>query len=518
MNVLGLIFFILFLVGAIVILVLGLINVSKSVKSQGQKLSYEILLKKLLIYGIAFAVSLTSAFLFIYAMNDITAKWNEYLAAGLGGLIFSFSFFFGLTLFITHYYGKNINEKLDKWFFRWMIISIISSFIFLFVTLDGFADYINLTSPLPNGINFEEGWAYPGVFGEKPNIAWYALCILTGAIIVYFYCDHQLYRQYGRHGILESTFLVALPAGIIGARLFYVIGNWNSEFANDPMSMFEIWNGGLTILGGALTGIVVGVLWFMWRNKGYNIFIIMDIALPSILIAQAVGRWGNFFNCEVHGIEMSGTYWSWLPKIIYNNMQFGHDGNTNLFLQGNGNIFVPLFLIEGAINLLGFFLIAYLFGKKLRKFTDFGDLAAGYFIWYGLVRAIMEPLRDSRYIMDSFWSWFWSLAFIAFGALAIILNHTIRNIIKNKKGLMKPKTSWFKTGLIGSSVLLFVSLALIICSIVMIAQSDHTLQVGFSPFNLGLIILTVGISLFGGLAVSIPYIVRGYRLKRSENA
>ena len=248
----------------------------------------------------------------------------------------------------------------------------------------------------------------------------------------------------------------------------------------------------------------------MWRNKGYNIFIVADIVLPAILIAQAVGRWGNFFNCEVHGLEMSGEYWQWLPKIIYNNIQFGRDGTTSLVAQGN--VFVPLFLIEGSINLLGFFLLAFLFGKKLRKHTAFGDLAFGYFVWYGLVRAIMEPLRDEWYIMDSFWSWFWSLAFIIVGALGIILNHTIRNAINNKKGFLKPQSSWFKTGLVNTITFSSTGIALIAISIVMIATSQsRELKVDISnyQFMLGLIILTVGISLLGLLAISIPHMVRG---------
>lgn len=509
MNIVGLIFFIVFLLGAIAIFVLGILNVLKSIKTKGEVISYTTLTKRILFYSIAFAVSFMTSLMFIFLMNKIEAKWYEYVAASVGGLIFGGSLFLAVHFFIFHYYGKDINSTLDKWLFRGLILFSVTAFVFLFITLEGFADYINLTTPLSNGINFTEGLAYPGNYGPDTNIAWYALCILTGALIVYFYCDHRMYQQYGKHGILESTFLVAFPAGVIGARLFYVLGQWN-DFVSDPITMFYMWDGGLTILGGALTGIVAGVGWFMWRNKGYNIFIVADIVLPAILIAQAVGRWGNFFNCEVHGLEMSGEYWQWLPKIIYNNIQFGRDGTTSLVAQGN--VFVPLFLIEGSINLLGFFLLAFLFGKKLRKHTAFGDLAFGYFVWYGLVRAIMEPLRDEWYIMDSFWSWFWSLAFIIVGALGIILNHTIRNAINNKKGFLKPQSSWFKTGLVNTITFSSTGIALIAISIVMIATSQsRELKVDISnyQFMLGLIILTVGISLLGLLAISIPHMVRG---------
>lgn len=514
MKIAAIILFILFLLISITILVLGLVNVAKSVKSKGEKLAYEILFQKILIYGAAFGVSLMTTLLFTYLMNDITAKWYEYVAAALGGVMFGFCFFVGLCTFITHYYGKNIENKLDKWLFRWMIAGITLSLVFFFVMMDGFADYLNLTRPLCNGINFTKGWAYPD--GPLSNIAWYALCILTGAIIVYFYCDHKLYLEYGKHGLLESTFFVALPAGIIGARLFYVIGQW-SDFASNPISALYIWEGGLTILGGALTGIVVGVAWFMWRNKGYNIFLVMDIILPSILVAQAIGRWGNFFNCEVHGLEVSGAYFSWLPKIIYNNIQFGGDGNIQ---AAAGNVFVPLFLIEGCLNFLGFFILAHLFGKRLRRFTEIGDLAAGYFIWYGLIRALLEPLRYKEYIMNDFWSWFWSLAFILVGVLAIIANHTIRDIIRKKKNKMFPNQTWYKRGLISSIIYGSLGLVLIGVSIAMIATSDHLLKVGLEHYQFlsGLVILTIGICLLGLLSISIPRLVRGIKYQKEQHA
>lgn len=524
MNILGLIFCLIFLAGAIAIFALGLANVLKSVKSQGKIISYKTLTRRLLFFSIGFAVSLMTSLLFIYLTNNIQAKWYEYVATSVGGLIFGISFFLAVHFFIFHYYGKDINATLDKWLFRGLILFSISSLVFLFVTFDGFADYLNLTRPLPNGFSFTEFIVYPPVSeGPDTHIAWYAICILIGAIIVYFYCDHRMYQQYGKHGILESTFMVAFPAGIIGARLFYVLGELD-QFIDEPLfidnlfSMINIRDGGLTILGGAPCGIVAGVLWFMWRNKGYNIFVVADIIVPAILIAQAVGRWGNFFNCEVHGLEMSGEYWSWLPKIIYNNIQFGNDGNTNL--SGDGNVFVPLFLIEGMMNMAGFFLISQLFGKKLRQHTAFGNLALGYFIWYGLVRAILEPLRDSQYIMKDFWSWFWSLAYIMVGVLGIILNHTIRNAINKKNGLIKPKKSWYKTGLINTIVFASTGVAFIAISAVLIATSTREFDIGISnyQFFLGLITSTVGISLLGLLAISIPYMIRGKHEISVENA
>lgn len=96
--------------------------------------------------------------------------------------------------------------------------------------------------PLPTGIPF-----------NKPVIAFYALFILAGALLVLAICDHEFYKKYGRHGILEPIFYLAFPAGIVGARIWYVAGNWTRNGYNeDFLQVFRIWEGGLAIMGGAL--------------------------------------------------------------------------------------------------------------------------------------------------------------------------------------------------------------------------------------------------------------------------
>ena len=178
-----------------------------------------------------------------------------------------------------------------------------------------------------------------------------------------------------------------------------------------------------------------------------------------------------------------------------------------------GQIYVPLFFIECLTNLLGFFVLAHVFGKALRKYTEFGDLAFGYIVWYGLTRVFMEPIRDSAYKMN-FWSWFWSFAFVFIGTLLIVGNHIVRYILRKKKNELYVKSNWFNVGLIGSISVLVSSLALIIPGIIiMMNNTFENTEPIFNNFNIGLTLLVLGLSLFLGLGISIPRLVEGIKYK-----
>lgn len=422
----GLVSFVIF---AIAVLVAGGICIYSSVSANKSpiKVDYKSLLKKEGILTIIFAICFTLMMVSIYWWAKIKPTGFELFASIFGGFFFSLTGMISLNAFLLHYYGKDVPELLNKWLFRILVICFTLCIVFMFLLTDGYADYV--TYPLINGISFTEGFVRPGE--GSPSIAFYAICILSGAIYVYLLIDHKLYLEYGKHGIAESTFLVALPAGIIGARIFYVIGEWD-VYRGDIAAMFDLHSGGLTIMGGAPTGIVVGVLWFMWRHKGkgYNIFRVVDIIVPTILIAQAVGRWGNFFNLEVYGRLVDESKFAWLPKFIYNNMHYNGSGKYM-----GPQVYVPLFLIEGLTNFLGYFVLGHLCEHLLKGVRKDGDLALGYIVWYGLTRAIMEPLRDPNYNMgtDGKWSNIWAYIFVGFGVFCIIMNHLIRYLISKKK-------------------------------------------------------------------------------------
>ena len=439
----------------------------------------------------------------------------------IGAILFIGGLLAAIHAFTLHYYGHNIPEKLDKWLFRIQLISFVVSFVFFFIWTNGLAPY--LTYPLAHGISFTKGFVTPRT--GHPNIAFYALCILSGAILVYFICDHYMYKEYGQHGTLESTFFVAFPAGIIGARIWYVVGNWAKEFDYGRAmttigdvkiwAPLAIWEGGITILGGAVMGIIAGAAWYLWSNKGKSIWIAFDMIVPCILVAQAVGRWGNFFNCEVHGLEVPVDNWKWLPEIVWRNGQYSQTSGY----ASEGMMYVPLFFIEAIINIFGYFLLAHVFGRLLRKYTELGDLGFGYIIWYGLTRVILEPLRSKDYQMgnNGYWSWVWSMIFVFVGTALIVGNHIVRRLIRKKKGTFQVKPYDKRVGIISTIAVVIVAAALIIVGAILMSQNAFKTVVAYNAFNEGLMALILGASAFLCLGISLPILFSALNNKPLDN-
>ena len=468
-------------------------------------LPFKEVLKRIGICSAVFVVAFLTMMLSIYWWVSYKPNGLELTAAITGGLLAPILGLTSLFTFFFHYYGtpknRGIDENVDKWLFRILMIAFPLFIASLFWLTEGFASPKLIHYPLINGLSFTKGFVSPDQAYEdyafRPNIAFYALCILSGAMYAYFLGDHKLYMQYGKHGIGETLFLIALPAGIIGARLFYVIGNWK-DFAsatNPFLAAINITDGGLTILGGAIVGIGAGMLWFRLKMKQYNFWLCVDIMAPLILIGQACGRWGNFFNCEVHGFEVSAQYWSFLPTFIKNNIAFSCEAGY----ADPGNVFVPLFLIESVVNMLGFFVLAHVFGNALRKHTAFGDIAFGYIVWYGLTRIFMEPLRYAAFNMGNhnYWSWIWAICFVVLGCLAIGLNHLIR-AIKNPRRVNKT------VHLIGTICVSVVSLALIIPGIILMANNTLPSTLSYNPYTWGIVLLVLGVSLLLELMITLP--------------
>ena len=488
------------------------------VKSPMIEIDYKKFLKETAYFVLGSVATFLVASFGFYMWLKATPDFLHVFELVVGAILFVGPLLIAIHTFTLHYYGKNIPEQLDKWLFRIQLISFVVAAFAFFIWTNGLAPY--LTYPLINGISFSKGFVTPET--GVPNIAFYALCILGGAILVYFVCDHFMYKEYGEHGTLESTFLVAFPGGIIGARIWYVIGEWNNttnglSFAQrvaegEWWTPLAIWEGGITILGGAVMGIIVGVLWYIWRNKGKSIWLAIDLIVPTILIAQAVGRWGNFFNCEVHGLKVSLDYFKWLPEIVWRNGQYSDVSGY----AGDGYVWVPLFFIESVVNLLGYFVLAHVFGKALRKYTELGDLGAGYIIWYGMTRVLMEPLRSASYKMgpDGYWSWVWSMIFVVVGTLMIVANHIVRHVLRKKNNTYHVKPYDQKLGIISSILIILIGSALIATGAFMMANNAFELKVCYNGFNAGLIVLVLGIAIVTTLGISLPILLSS--LKKSE--
>lgn len=237
------------------------------------------------------------------------------------------------------------------------------------------------------------------------HITWYAVLILSGAIIAYALSVRTLRRWGYQNNILEDFFVPMLFIAIIGARIYYVIFEWNELYVQNPLRIFYIWEGGLAIHGGLIAGIAFGI-WYFHRRK-VNGLRVMDAIFPNILIAQALGRWGNFINQEAFGGIVDASYYNGWPQFIKERMLI------------NGAYREPTFLYESAANLLGFVLITFVYKRHGRRKR--GDLAWAYFAWYGVVRFVIESMRSDALMAGGLRvAQLVSLLFVIIGVLGIV--------------------------------------------------------------------------------------------------
>lgn len=210
------------------------------------------------------------------------------------------------------------------------------------------------------------------------EIRWYSVLIAIAVIIGYFLILSESKRFKIKKEFMFNMMFWTLIFAIIGARLYYVAFNLEYYISN-PIEILQIWKGGLAIHGGLLFGAITILIYC----KKYQVRVgkILDIIVPALLLGQAIGRWGNFFNGEAYGTIV--TYNQLVDmKII---PQFIID---NMFI--NGAYHLPMFYFESLWCLLGFFLSLFL---RRRKYIKDGQLVAFYMMWYGVARFVIEMFR-----------------------------------------------------------------------------------------------------------------------------
>ena len=208
----------------------------------------------------------------------------------------------------------------------------------------------------------------------------YALCILAGIIVAVLITDARLRRRGAPSGLAVDAAIWAVPLGIIVARLYHVVTHPGDYFAvgDDVWNVFAIWDGGNAIYGAEIGG-AVG-LWIACRRAGVRFLSFADALAPALLVAQATGRLGNWFNHELFGLP---TTLPWGLQIEPSNPKFPAGLPA-------GTLFSPLFLYEIIWNLLGALVIVLL---EQRVALRWGRAIAVYFIWYGIGRAFLESIR-----------------------------------------------------------------------------------------------------------------------------
>ncbi len=241
------------------------------------------------------------------------------------------------------------------------------------------------------------------------SIHWYAIVILFGAGIAYLLGQYRFQQLGYNKEILSDYFFVLLFVGIVGARLWYVIFTFDELYASNPIEIFAVWHGGLAIQGGLFAGLIYSYFFFKKRNIPF--LVAGDAILPGVLIAQACGRWGNFFNQEAFGGEVSLSFLQFLhlPQFIIDHMYIG------------GAYHHPTFLYESLGNIVAFLLIIFV----IRKFQrHIGIQFFSYFVCYGVVRFFVEGLRtDSLMFGVIRMAQLVSIVFIIVGIIGIIYVH-----------------------------------------------------------------------------------------------
>ena len=205
------------------------------------------------------------------------------------------------------------------------------------------------------------------------TVRWYSVLIVSGMVLAVLLSAWAAKKRGLSVDELLNMVLLIIPCGIIGARLYYVVLMWDALYVHNPVVAFQIWRGGLAIHGGIIGGIVALLIYCRVRRQPF--FAWADILIPGVVLAQAIGRWGNFFNQEAYG------YITDLPWAMYIDGALRH----------------PTFLYESLWNFSCFFLLILLaFRWKSRK--D-GNLLAFYFIYYSIGRFIVECFRTDSLML-----------------------------------------------------------------------------------------------------------------------
>lgn len=214
------------------------------------------------------------------------------------------------------------------------------------------------------------------------EIRWYGIMIAVGVLAAFVLANINCKKKNYDFNIIIDVFLVAFPFAIVGARLYYVIFQFQ-DYKDNLLDIFNIRQGGLAIHGGLILGLASAYIYTRYKNKDF--IKMADLAAPSIVLAQAIGRWGNFFNGEAHGGEVSYGFISKFPEFIQRGMYI------------DGFYYQPTFLYESIWDLIVCIVLLYLFRRKCVK----GSVLFSYIGLYSLGRFFIEGLRTDSLMIGS---------------------------------------------------------------------------------------------------------------------
>ncbi|HDD0020872.1 TPA: prolipoprotein diacylglyceryl transferase [Staphylococcus aureus] len=224
----------------------------------------------------------------------------------------------------------------------------------------------------------------PVAFNLGPlSVRWYGIIIAVGILLGYFVAQRALVKVGLHKDTLVDIIFYSALFGFIAARIYFVIFQW-PYYVENPSEIIKIWHGGIAIHGGLIGGFIAGVI--VCKVKNLNPFQIGDIVAPSIILAQGIGRWGNFMNHEAHGGPVSRAFLEklHLPNFIIENMYI------------NGQYYHPTFLYESIWDVAGFIILV-----NIRKHLKLGETFFLYLTWYSIGRFFIEGLRTDSLMLTS---------------------------------------------------------------------------------------------------------------------
>lgn len=218
------------------------------------------------------------------------------------------------------------------------------------------------------------------------QIYWYSIFIFLGVFFGSFIILREAKRQKINEDFIVNLIFYGVIFGLIGARLYYVIFNLD-YYLKYPIEILEVWNGGLAIHG----GILFGLLTILIYTKKYHAktLKVLDILVVGLILGQAIGRWGNFFNGEAYGAVVTLEYLQklGLPQFLIDGMYI------------NGAYHHPAFLYESIWNIFGFFALLMV---RRYKYLKTGQLTGVYLMWYSVGRFFIEGMRTDSLMLGSF--------------------------------------------------------------------------------------------------------------------
>ena len=212
------------------------------------------------------------------------------------------------------------------------------------------------------------------------SIPWYSVLIVAGILLTYLLGTHEERRLGLPKDTMLDVTLVAVPCGIVGARIYYVLMELE-RFAERPISVLFIWEGGIAIYGAVIGGFL-GLLLYS-RKKKLKLGSLLDLAAPGLVLAQAIGRWGNYFNQEAFGPVVTDSAWQFFPFAV-------------LIQESGAPVWhVATYFYESMWD-LACFVVLWCVRKRMKRS---GDTFLWYLVLYGSGRFLVEQLRmDSLYV------------------------------------------------------------------------------------------------------------------------